>query len=187
MQWKLTPFHQNIDSSVLVSAQRSVDRLTLSYRVTPIEGIALSASDQLRGRALNLWRDTCFELFIAQTRGAKPYLEWNFAPDGRYEVFLFDDIRELSEMSASMKDKLAPVQFSSQVCCNFYHLEVSLPLIAIHDILGHPEWRVQPTVVLKIKGELHYYAPQHTSATPNFHAFDHLSLVDPYDWVGEEL
>jgi hypothetical protein len=44
------------------------------------------------GRADGLWEHGCFELFV-RPDGGKSYFEFNFALDGRWAAFAFDDYR----------------------------------------------------------------------------------------------
>lgn len=44
-------------------------------------------------RADDLWRTTCFELFLRRP-GAEGYLELNFSPSGRWAAYAFDGYRE---------------------------------------------------------------------------------------------
>jgi hypothetical protein len=46
-------------------------------------------------RADDLWRTTCFELFI-QAEGESGYREWNFAPNGSWAAYDFSGYRELA-------------------------------------------------------------------------------------------
>lgn len=44
------------------------------------------------GRADELWKSTCFELFLRDSESGA-YREWNFAPSGDWAAYDFDDYR----------------------------------------------------------------------------------------------
>src|SRR5690606_5952303 len=46
-----------------------------------------------KGRADELWRTTCFELFVKDRKGAG-YAEFNFSPSGRWAAYRFSGYRE---------------------------------------------------------------------------------------------
>lgn len=47
-----------------------------------------------RGRADDLWKTTCFELFVMQKDGAPSYCEFNLSPSERWAAYDFSDYRE---------------------------------------------------------------------------------------------
>ena len=63
--------------------------------------IADSATD-------GLWESTCFEAFLTE-EGQPDYTEFNYAPDGRWACYQFDDYRSLLR-----SDDLAPWEIAAE-------------------------------------------------------------------------
>ena len=47
-----------------------------------------------KGRADELWKSTCFELFMMEKDGTPAYSEFNMSPSERWAAYDFDDYRE---------------------------------------------------------------------------------------------
>ncbi|GGC20461.1 hypothetical protein GCM10011371_05180 [Novosphingobium marinum] len=77
-------------------------RLMLRYQVDGKD--ALHVPDYAgRGRADELWRTTCFELFLQDVQGPG-YREYNFSPSGRWAAYGF----------AARREGMAPVEVDPQ-------------------------------------------------------------------------
>ncbi|WP_366499495.1 hypothetical protein [Sphingopyxis sp.] len=73
--------------------------------------IADSATD-------GLWQGTCFEAFLTE-EGQPDYTEFNYAPDGRWACYQFDDYRSLLR-----PDELAPWEMVAERSDAQYALRV---------------------------------------------------------------
>jgi hypothetical protein len=66
-------------------------QLLLRYIVQGVDALAVPAFAG-KGRGDDLWRTTCFELFLKDADGAG-YGEFNFSPSERWAAYRFDDYR----------------------------------------------------------------------------------------------
>ena len=108
-------------------------------------------------RADELWRSTCFELFISRP-SETAYVEINLAPGGGWNTYRFDDYR--AGMRVSNDLDVTRIQGASP---NF-SAEIKLPGVAFPD-----ELCLGISAVLEnIDGDLTYYALGH-GAVPDFH------------------
>ena len=79
------------DSQVRVTLSLDGALLVARYQPDSIEDVSWPAFTDLH-RADELWRSTCFELFISKPE-ASAYLELNISPDGGWNCYAFDSIR----------------------------------------------------------------------------------------------
>lgn len=68
-------------------------RLMLRYRVDGCERLVVPAY-RGKGRGEDLWRTTCFELFLYDGEGR--YREFNFSPSGQWAAYAFSGYRNLA-------------------------------------------------------------------------------------------
>src|SRR5690349_9037515 len=89
------------------AALASADRLVLSYVVSgPIGDIRMPpVANAERGE--ELWRHTCFEVFVRDASGAD-YYEFNFAPSTRWAAYRFSGYR--SGMAVATEIDAAPIE-----------------------------------------------------------------------------
>lgn len=74
-------------------AELSDGRLMLRFRVDGCTQMVLPAF-RGRGRADELWKSTCFELFLYDSDGR--YREFNFSPSGQWAAYAFNGYRNLT-------------------------------------------------------------------------------------------
>lgn len=113
-----------------------------------------------RGRAHELWRQTCFEAFLAP-QGGPGYLELNFTPSGAWAAYGFDarrqgmrslELPQAPEIATNRGDR------SLEVTVQFL-----LPFAA-------PAWRLGLSAVLEEDGgTMSYWALAHPGPRPDFH------------------
>ena len=77
---------------VVVDLHRTGDQLQLTWRVIGPEQV-LWPERQLPARADELWRTTCFELFL-MFDDDEHYVEFNFSPSTRWAAYAFNGYRE---------------------------------------------------------------------------------------------
>ena len=185
LQFRLKPHPEENSQSVACQILRHHDTLRIEFTATFQEPLRDLANCEAPGSFTdNLWQSTCCELFIAQPRSTN-YVEWNFATDGRYALYYFDEIRKRADEDTQTRARtsLAPLAMQVEQLEHSFKMAIDLPLKSIHDFVGHPAWQFQPTAILATAdGQLSYWAPAHPRPEPDFHRFDHVQNHDPYGW-----
>ncbi|HEU0310300.1 MAG TPA: DOMON-like domain-containing protein [Sphingomicrobium sp.] len=122
-------------------------------------------------RSNDLWRSTCFELFVAD--GAKAYREFNLSPSGAWAAYQFDGHRS------------GMVQAQASVEIEISMNDKTLSLIAkIESEFLNPS-RVGLTAVIEEgDGIIRYWATAFAPGEPDFHAEATRSLL--FDGVSAE-
>lgn len=145
--------------------------------VDPAEVVVWPAPSMHAGERDGLWQHTCLELFIGLDR-ADNYGEVNVSPSGDWAFYYFDTYR-------NRQNHVGPTPVPSGIRVERVPTRrivgFELDVGRLHDLIGHPPWRAQPTAVLETKSGLTYWAPSHPSVRPDFHRFDGCQLWDPYD------
>ena len=112
-----------------------------------------------RGRADELWRTTCFELFLDY--GGGRYREYNFSPSGRWAAYAFASYRrqeghvELPDAPAIEADKGETILSAT----------IRLPLRTLDGARAAG----LSAVMEESGGQLSYWAVQHGGEKPDFH------------------
>lgn len=158
------------ESEVRAGIHRTPAGLALAYEVTgAIDELVIPPPGGLKGE--ELWAHTCFELFVRGPDG-KSYWEWNFSPTLRTNFFSFSDYRKRSE--APMGDRglrnlnvqrSAPDRLIAKV-------EVASPPSGMLQwlFMTRAPLQIGITMVLETKrGELQYWAAQHSGSKADFH------------------
>ena len=122
-------------------------------------------------RADNLWRTTCFELFV--TGEGSSYREYNFSPSGQWAAYRFDGYRTgmhpiPAEMETELYQENNGLQFSVKIKTEFPN-PVLVGLTA---------------VIEETDGELRYWSNTFAPGKPDFHAAAVRSLL--FDGVSAE-
>ena len=129
------------------------DRLELAYRVEGAGRLVLPVSAAPE-RKDDLWKTTCFELFLGQA--GTTYQEFNFSPSSRWASYAFSDYRAGGHDAAM---PVAPVIIMDGAVCR-----VRLPLTALAGAVC-----AGLTAVLEEEGgHLSYWALAHGDR-PDFH------------------
>lgn len=140
----------------------AMDALLLPGKSGPLV-IADSATD-------GLWQSSCFEAFLTE-EGAPDYTEFNYAPDGRWACYQFDDYRSLLH-----EDALAPWSMTVTRTSDHFSLYVE------PGIFPERGTRLGLSVVIEERdGTKSYWALRHPPGKPDFHHPDcfHLMLGAP--------
>lgn len=122
-------------------------------------------------RADNLWRTTCFELFVAGD-GAS-YREFNFSPSGQWAAYRFDGYRlGMTNSDASVETELyqadRELQFSAEIKAEF----------------ANPAHVGLTAVIEEVGGNISYWSTLFAPGKPDFHAAAVRSLL--FDGVSAE-
>jgi hypothetical protein len=114
------------------------------------------------GRADELWRTTCFEIFLRRP-GEEPYREWNFAPSGQWAAYDFAAYRE---GRAGTDVRFAP-EIVLQDNLTWWQVGVTVPL-------DRGPWQLGLSAVIEEQGGTQsYWALAHPpGGKPDFHAPD---------------
>ncbi len=162
MKLILTPFKGRSEHELTFTIHTDGTKLICDYHLAgDIEQLSL-AFDGGGARKLYLWLDTCFELFIKPDTGGR-YYEFNFASNGDWNVFRFDEYRgPLAE-----SDDFTACSRIIGITREHLHLRAEISL-ADHVLRGKINFL--PAVVLKLKtGEEFFLASHHSSPEPDFH------------------
>ncbi len=117
------------------------------------------------GRADGLWKQTCFEVFIATDAG---YFEYNLSPSGQWASYRFDRYRE-----GMAQAEEGAVLLGLDGASDFVALEARIEL-------PHGAQRLGLSAVIETtNGDMSYWALAHPSDTPDFHHPDSFILDLP--------
>ncbi|VAW70897.1 hypothetical protein MNBD_GAMMA12-342 [hydrothermal vent metagenome] len=133
--------------------------------------LTLSSSDNTTQRQDNLWKHTCFELFVAYS-DTNAYREFNFAPNGCWNSYDFKKYRQQQQNA-----EISPPQIKYTKLGPDQHT-VSVNL-ALQDIALNNNPSIQKTLQLSITTVIQYsdlsydyYALTHCGQAPDFHLRD---------------
>lgn len=135
-----------------------IDRIAL-----PQGGGQLVIAD---GATDGLWQGTCFEVFLTE-EGTPDYTEFNYAPDGRWACYQFDDYRSLIA-----PDALAPWDMAAERSDQYFALRVEPGIFP--DQGGK---LALSAVIEEIDGTKSYWALAHPPGKPDFHHPDCFQLT----------
>lgn len=116
-----------------------------------------------RGRADQLWKHTCFELFIREA-GQDGYVEFNFASSMQWAAYRFDGYR------AGMRnaDEFETLELTAGGRPGVFELRVALDLSGV--VGEAADWSLALAAVVETKaGETSLWALEHPSGKPDFH------------------
>ncbi len=114
-------------------------------------------------RADELWKSTCFEVFWQYKD--QQYLELNVSPDGRWNVYQFDQYREGMKPFQSIEF----VQFKTQRYGHRYELLVTMNIPDAVLQGGLLNSQMSATAVLSTQAGNEYWAVRHAGSKPDFH------------------
>lgn len=135
------------------------------YRLSGATGrIKFASTDEVKSvRKNELWRTTCFEMFMKPPARAA-YWEYNLAPDGGWNVYHFTGYRSPLQPELQITEiELAPEIAQTDLV----GLQAKLPLPA--PLLGQKLAIGISAVIEARDGRLHYFALRHPAAKPDFH------------------
>ena len=113
-----------------------------------------------------LWQSSCFEAFLTE-EGQPDYTEFNYAPDGRWACYQFDDYRSLLRA-----DQLAPWRMEVERDPGRYAFHVE------PGIFPDTGSRLALAAVIEeIDGTKSYWALYHPPGKPDFHHPDCFALT----------
>ncbi len=136
------------------------DWLRVRWRVDGAQGLAVPAFAG-RGRANELWRTTCFELFL-RPGGGDSYIELNLSPSERWAAYDFRAYREgMADRPASREPDC-----TMRIGSSFAIFDAAVP----RDLLpALPAAANFAAVIEEQGGVVSYWALAHPAAQPDFH------------------
>lgn len=114
-----------------------------------------------KGRADELWKTTCFELFV-KPEGGDGYVEFNFSPSERWNAYAFTGRREGMAEHPVPREPDCTIRIGS----SFTIFDASIPAAAIPD---GPSSMAMTCVIEEAGGVKSYWALSHNSPQPDFH------------------
>lgn len=114
-----------------------------------------------RGRADELWKTTCFELFLRPS-GSEAYVELNFSPSERWAAYDFSAYRAGMAMRPASREPDSTMRLGS----SFAIFDAAVP----RDVLPALPAAANFTAVIEEEGGVKsYWALAHPSDKPDFH------------------
>jgi len=161
--YSLVAFSKRCPFQAEVQLEKEKGILRLQYTLTgPLAELELPDRKKPE-RTDELWKSTCFELFLQDNQQKTSYLEWNFSPSGDFAHYAFKDYRKA--------DKPDPDGTAVQHCKwkKTEKLELFLDLdISAFQNSGFGNLSI---VLLDKKGKLEYFALSHPEEKADFHNF----------------
>jgi hypothetical protein len=149
-------------------ARPSADSLALSYTVSGTMGDVRMPPIAAATRSDDLWRHTCFEVFIRSTSSAQ-YYELNFAPSTQWAAYRFNGYR--TEMCAASEISALPIDAQGEPGC--YILRTLLALNQLSALSRNAMWQLGLSALIEeTSGHKSYWALSHPPGKPDFHHAD---------------
>lgn len=137
------------------------------------------SAGQLKKKGVDLWKSTCFEIFLKSGFGkSSPYWEWNFAPGNFYDVFCLPEERKYSQPNKILSEKNRFFDFK------FYRIDEKTGGVKIKiELFEYPllAWaflcekiQINPTCIVEISEtkKIHFSAIHSNPQKPDFHYFE---------------
>jgi hypothetical protein len=122
--------------------------------------------------ATELWRHTCFELFVGATNDAE-YYEFNFSPAGEWAIYGFRSYRDGGLIHV---DGLKP-NITVQRGADSLALSATVPLDRLAGVSSGVSLTFGLSAVIEDRrGVLSYWALKHPPGEPNFHCPDNFAV-----------
>lgn len=150
-------------------------RLALRYQITGTTSDLRIPPAAAKERRDELWRHTCFEVFIRGPESVT-YYEVNFSPSTQWAAYRFNGYR--GEMAVA--SEIAPPHID--VASNAAELELgaTLELEGLPDLPSHAPWHFGVSAVVEeTSGRISYWALEHPLGQADFHHPDCFALILP--------
>jgi hypothetical protein len=149
--------------------------LTVDYSLSGAVDQLLIPAHRLTHESDNLWRHTCFELFVGAQNDAE-YYEFNFSPSGQWAVYGFRDYRDGGPFTSSVEPEIVVHRDARTL-----KLTAAVRLDCLPGIQSDLRlWVGLSAVVEDLNDSLSYWALKHPPGKPDFHHSDNFALqVEP--------
>lgn len=139
--------------------------LMLVYRATDPQGSLVIPAPAAGERKDNLWKQTCFEVFIC-IPGGEAYFELNFSPSSEWAAYWFDSYRA----GMTMADGIEAPRIKWIKTHAGFELHAQADLSGLAGLPTATPWRLGLTGVIEdAPGQLSYWALTHPPGVPDFH------------------
>jgi hypothetical protein len=168
--FSLIPFSARDAPNLTISGavERRNNLFTIHYKVSGDLGeVFLPSSKTNPARKDELWRMTCFELFLA-VKESPGYWEFNMSPSGDWNVYVMDAYRQVNMREET---RIKQLQFQTQMDLNCLSLQAEIDLNSILQNEQAVEAGITSVVQLDTKRES-YWALVHPQANADFHLRD---------------
>lgn len=156
------PMTENLSISGCLARRPGV--VEIGYRVDGALGlVSWPGTTQLKGRCHELWRQSCFELFLG-IRGNTAYWEVNLSPNDCWNMYSFTDHRTGMREESSVAQPFCRVVEDGTL----FSLSCSIDLTRLIDDSSDLEVGVS-SVLWAIDGSTSYWALEHHGRQPDFH------------------
>jgi hypothetical protein len=147
-------------------------RLVLSYVVTGTIGGLRMPPVTAPMRMDELWRHTCFEVFV-RPPGGDAYYEFNFAPSTQWAAYGFAGYRS----GMRVADEIHPPRIEVQSTDQRFTLQAALDLDRLPGLPRDAAWQIGLSAVIEdANGALSYWALAHPPGRADFHHSDCFAL-----------
>ncbi len=149
-------------TGIEVEVSREGAKLELRYRARGRIGDVLLPAPAVPARRDELWKHTCFEVFLAGGEGG--YMEFNFSPSTEWAAYRFAGYRDGAHSPA-----VAAPAIEARTIGDVFKLSASIDLddaLTFHARLG------LSAVIEDIHGDKTYWALAHAPGKPDFHHID---------------
>lgn len=152
-------------SAVTVDVLATEEDILLSYVVIGDEALVVPAHIGWQ-RADDLWKTTCFELFLRPTQGSE-YFEFNFSPTGQWAAYGFESYRAGRRDLPALAAPFLEIPYLTDHRAGVrYPLTVDLEL---DDVPSGPLIANVTAVIEETGGIKSYWALKHANGPPDFH------------------
>jgi hypothetical protein len=140
---------------VSVEVERTEASWTLDFVATGRDILWPQAA--LCERADELWRTTCFELFVRSV-GSDAYVEFNFSPSTRWAAYAFDSYRAgMRDLTLAVPPRIERTDSGIRVNLAASALPPSPSRVSVSAAIEHTD------------GNISYWALAHPAEKPDFH------------------
>jgi hypothetical protein len=160
--------------AINVHVRRSADaELRMTFRLDGDLGRIRVPAARAPRIASDLWRHTCFEVFI-MIEGRAAYHEFNFAPSGEWTVYAFSGYRE----GGPLADETVRPRTDVRSAGSRLELDARVRLETLSSIHPCAPLRIGLAAVVEADdGRLSYWALRHQGDKPDFHDADGFALL----------
>ena len=166
------PFDKTPDITITGKIKRTDNQLSIQYEVSgDVDQIVLPAPSKSPLRKDDLWKATCFELFIAVSDQPQ-YWEFNMSPSSDWNVYVMDAYRQVN-----MREEIAysQLQFEFNATQDKLSVNISLdlnPIVQLEQIL-----QIGIAAIIQTKdGNESYWALAHPNPQADFHLRESFNL-----------
>lgn len=163
--YELKPFEPvNFRLWLQCDLKREGNLLHAVYVITgDVETVRFSKRTSEPERKNDLWKKTCFELFVSP-KGSPEYWEFNFSPSGDWNCYKFGDYRKGMEE----EKRISAPQINFPVDTGTYRHHVVVDLSKIKLLEGDLDLSAS-AVIERVSGDFSYWATYHSGDKPDFH------------------